>query len=519
MGRWAKTSRLRLAMGLALLLAMAVPAQALVRRAIENRLAPQRLTVLTHEVLPGLSKLHSLGRLAPSQKILVAITVKHNLNALYRAEWALYNPHSSSYHHFLTPAQFEARFGTPTSQLDAIRRFGSAHGLTVVNPGTLHDFVELWGTAAQVEATFGVQLDRYRATSGQTFFANLQSPRVRPGSASPVCWGWRASAVTTSPIWGAERAQRSPPRPRAECNADPTGSVDACTGLLSPQALWKAYGTPGAGQTTPDTTTDFGQGQSIGIIGEGQTVDVITALREFEQTRGLPFVPVQVYHTDPGESAAENTLDDSGRIEWEMDTQSSTGMAPEVSQVRMYFGSSLSLTELTGALGTWVNDPNGPLQASASLGACEDTPWEDPLLGASQRADQAFLAQAAMEGRTFFASAGDTGEGCPVLGETAVNGVTYHPNVAQEYPAIDPNTVGVGGTILYTNPTDPGARAHLGSHRWRPEQVPASDAVAAERREPIDRIKRVSRRLRRRDRIPGRRQLLPGRRRRLRRER
>src|SRR5581483_12133832 len=98
------------------------------------------------------------------------------------------------------------------------------------------------------------------------------------------------------------------------------------------------------------------------------------------------------------------------------------------------------------------NDPDGPLQASASIGACEDTPWEDPLLGVTQRADQAFLAQASMEGRTFFSSAGDTGEGCPVLAATAVNGVTYHPNIAQGYPAIDPNTVGVGGTILYTNP-------------------------------------------------------------------
>jgi hypothetical protein len=126
-------------------------------------------------------------------------------------------------------------------------------------------------------------------------------------------------------------------------------------------------------------------------------------------------------------------------------------MAPEVSQVRLYFGSSLALTELTGALGTWVNDPNGPLQTSASLGACEDTPATDPLFGAAQRADQALLIQAAMEGRTLFASAGDVGAGCSVA--VSENGIQYGPIPVPEYPSIDPNAAAVGGTILYTQPS------------------------------------------------------------------
>jgi hypothetical protein len=94
---------------------------------------------------------------------------------------------------------------------------------------------------------------------------------------------------------------------------------------------------------------------------------------------------------------------------------------------------------------------------SASLGACEDTPAEDVLLGASQRADQALLIQAAMEGRTLFASAGDTGTGCPPLAALAVNGVDYVPYPGQEYPSIDPNATAVGGTVLYTTTT--GTRA------------------------------------------------------------
>lgn len=441
---------LRLAVGMGVLLALAVPAQALVRGLVKNRLTSHSVT-LGHEVLPGLSKMRNLGPVPSSRKVLVAITVKHNLSALYRAEDALFNPRSPSYHHFLTPAQFRARYVTPAARVAAIRRFGTAHGLQLVNPNVLYDYVELWGTAAQVQATFGVTLDRFRNARGQAFFANLQDPRVPAGLGIAGILGLENfdryhlanlhrnsqahAGLTGSPSQGG-------------CQSDPSGTLSACTGLLSPQALWKAYQAPGAGQTAPKKTTDFGQGQSIGVIGEGQTLDVITALREFEKTRDLPFVPVQVYHTDPGEHAAENTLDDSGRIEWEMDTQSSTGMAPEVSQVRLYFGSSLALTELTGAIGTWVNDPNGPLQASASLGACEDTPATDPLFGTSQRADQALLIQAAMEGRTLFASAGDVGAGCSAA--VSENGIQYGPIPVPEYPSIDPNAGAVGGTILYT---------------------------------------------------------------------
>lgn len=436
---------LRPAMALGLLLALAVPAQALVTRLVARQATP-RLTALPHEVLPGLSRLHDLGPLPTGQRVLVAITLKQDLNSLYRAEWNFYNPSSPSYHRFLTPAEFRTRFAPPASEVNAVRSFGTAHGLQLVNRSVLYNYVELWGTAAQVEATFHVRLDRFRNSRGQAFFANLTAPQVPAGLGIDGLLGLESLDryhLADSPSGSSSPSQGG-------CNADPTGTVSGCTGLLSPQALWKAYGTPGAGQTTPDTTSDFGQGQSIGIIGEGQTLDVITALRQFEKTRSLPFVPVQVYHTDPGENAAENTLDDSGRIEWEMDTQASSGMAPEISQLRLYFGSSLALTELTGALDTWVNDPSGPLQASASLGACEDTPATDPLFGASQRADQALLIQAAMEGRTLFASSGDVGAGCSVA--VSENGIQYGPIPVPEYPAVDPNAAAVGGTVLYTQP-------------------------------------------------------------------
>jgi hypothetical protein len=431
------------------------------------------VTKVRGEVLPGLTHAQDLGALSPGKRIVVAITVQKNLPALYRAEWALYNPHSPSYHHFLTPDEYRHRYGTSPTQVAAIRSFATSQGLRLVNPNVLYDYVELSGTVRQVEATFGVQLSSFSEGS-RKFFANLQNPSVPAGLGIQAVLGLesfdryqaadlhrtvdaRTQTMTLSaaqkqllaraPVSGPATPE-APKTTQGQGQCDPTGT--GCAGLLSPQDLWTAYEMPTDPNGPANSSADFGQGQTIGIIGEGQTQDVIAALREFESTRKLPQIPVQVYHTDPGEIAAENTLDDSGRIEWELDSQASTGMAPDVSQLRMYFGSSLALTELTGAIGTWVNDPQGPLQASASLGACEDNPALHPLLGAAQLADEALLIQAADEGRTLFASTGDTGAGCSEA--VSENGIQYGPIPTDEYPSVDPNAVGVGGTILYTQP-------------------------------------------------------------------
>src|SRR5439155_18948568 len=191
--------------------------------------------------------------------------------------------------------------------------------------------------------------------------------------------------------------------------------------------------------------------------GEGATTDVIHALRRFEATRGLPKVPVQVYWTDPGPKT-----DDSGRVEWELDTQAASGMAPAIKELRLYFGSALALSTPATSLQAWASDPDGPHQVNASLGICQDTPALDGLLGPSQAASGDALAQAAVEGRTFFAAAGDTGAGCAIV--AAVNGVTYGALPFAEYPGANPNATSVGGTVVYSDGATPPNYVH--DHAW-----------------------------------------------------
>ena len=81
---------------------------------------------------------------------------------------------------------------------------------------------------------------------------------------------------------------------------------------------------------------------------------------------------------------------------------------------------------------------------SASFGLCETFAYLD---GSMLADDQVFL-EAAAQGQTVFASTGDSGSACPVVGANGVplSGV---PGMVM-YPASSPYVVGVGGTTLTT---------------------------------------------------------------------
>jgi hypothetical protein len=400
-------------------------------------------TTLTADVVPDLGSYTDLGPVASDQQMNVVVPLQHDDAAIAAYEASLNDPSSSSYEQWLTPAQFQAKFDAPAANVQTVRNFVTRDGLQLYNAAGLGDLTEASGTAAQVERTFGVALHTFVNSDGTHFYANVGAPLVPSGVGVAGVLGLQNLVQLKDP-----KAKPGPgnPEPQGQC----VPGVNACTGLLGPTDLWSVYQQP---------STDLGNGESIGIIGEGQTADVISALREFEKTRNLPVVPVQVYWTDAGPKT-----DDSGRIEWELDTQASTGMAPDVSQLRLYFGSDLSVGGLATSLQTWASDPDGPNQVNASIGICEDNPALDGLLGPAQTASGFALAQAATEGRAFFAATGDTGAGC-AIGATAVNGVTYGPVESGAYPASDPNATGVGGTVLYTNgaATNP---QRVDEHAW-----------------------------------------------------
>jgi pseudomonalisin len=405
--------------------------------------ASTNLFTVTQNVLPGLANATDLGPTAATTPLKLVVTVNRpdvaGEKALLAAE---HDPASPSFRHFLTPAQFADRFGVPASQRSAVTDYLTGGGLTVDSVSVAGDVYSVHGTTSQAAAVFRTSFHNYRYNS-TTFLANTSAP------ISPAELG-------IANVIGLNTLQRYTLPAKAKAQQ---GSclLTTCVGGTTPSDLWSVYAQP---------SSYTGAGQQVAIFGEGQTDGVVSDLRAFESHFGLPQAPVTVVHP----AGDTDFSDDSGHPEWNIDTQASTGMAPNVSNLSLYFGSDLSDADVNRVFSTFTDDATGPLQASASYGECETIPVISPIAGQpllepslpvaqglgnnSDAALTEITRQAAMEGKTIFVSTGDTGSSCPVVAAAVIgagNGVVNQGVPVTNSPASLPYVTAVGGTVLYTD--------------------------------------------------------------------
>jgi subtilase family serine protease len=163
-------------------------------------------------------------------------------------------------------------------------------------------------------------------------------------------------------------------------------------------------------------------------------------------------------------------------------------MAQDVSHFYFYDASSLTDSDLALDFNKWASQDLAKA-ASASLGECEF----EPYLDGSMLIDDEIFAEAAAQGQTMFASAGDTGASCAVEG---TNGVPDSGPPFVNYPASSPYVVAVGGTMLVTKSTgsydfetswDAGGGG-LSQFEYRPywqaEGMPVTDGTTGDRGVP-----------------------------------
>lgn len=366
---------------------------------------------LTRTLLPAPLLAHRVGPAPASRPWHVGVSIRgRDAAGLARLERAQQTPGSPDYRRFLTPAEFASRFGARPADVAAVRRWATAQGLRVTAASGDGSYLTLAGTVGQVQRTFGTTIGRY-AARGQTYLANDRPPLV-PAAVTAVSGLDEVSGRLRT------RAVAAFPLP-----ADTT-----------PQALWRVYEQPASNR---------GRGQQLAAFGWGSPDGVTDDLRLFEERNGLRAMPFRVVQV------GQKGTDTAGRIEWNLDSQAASGMAPDAAGMTFYFGASGNVDLLAAAIFRWADDPRGAKQASGSYGLCEVF----ATLGVLDGHERA-LTQAAVEGRSFFASSGDAGSGCSAV--VGVNGVVYGPIPSQEYPASSPHAVGVGGTVLYT--TASGAR-------------------------------------------------------------
>ncbi|HET6793909.1 MAG TPA: S53 family peptidase [Acidimicrobiales bacterium] len=416
-------------------------------------------TVQVGSGLAGLSQATNLGAAAASEVHTVGVALDNKTGEANAQDYyaQLYKPGSPLYHHFLTPSQYAKAFGEPAAVTDNTVSFLQSGGLQIVDVSSAGDWVLAQGTTSQLDQIFGVSINRYRI-AGISFEANDRAPSV-------------PANLPVAAVFGLDTYHRFqiPGGLTHTAVAAPTAtSAGTFNGILTPQNLWGVYDQP---------ATDLGDGQTMGIFGEGDTSSTVTNLRLFEQHFGFPKVPVNVVRTEGG--SASDYGDNAGNIEWYLDSQASTGMAPHAAALDLYFAKSLYDADILNSFAYWAEDPNGPTQMNASFGECETSP-ANPVLGplaqvpfGTEFGDELepvgdkFLLQAAVEGRTLFSSTGDTGSGCPevvvpVLG--GGNGFIVQPVKEVSYPAASPYVVAVGGTVVTTN--DPGRNQRSSEVSW-----------------------------------------------------
>jgi subtilase family serine protease len=94
---------------------------------------------------------------------------------------------SPNYHHWLTAAEFGARFGVAQADIDTIAVWLRGHGLTVNTVYPNHILIDFSGTAARVRDAFSTEIHRYEV-NGAVHIANATDPRI-PATLAPVISG------------------------------------------------------------------------------------------------------------------------------------------------------------------------------------------------------------------------------------------------------------------------------------------------------------------------------------------
>ena len=355
----------------------------------------------------------ALGPLSSSAPvhIVVALKLQNNaaLNSLIKSQAT---PGDPLYQTELTPQQFAAQFGPSASQVQAVSSYLTSQGFSNLQVEDNNLFISADGTAGDVASAFNTALTQY-SLNGATVFANTAAAQV-PSSLGGIVLSVLGLNNIVANRTGVKTAISKP----------------ALKFQYGPKDFQKAYN---AG------TVATGSATSVAIFAEGDLTGVLKDLKQFETTFNQPVVPVTVIQT------GLPSPDVAGVDEWDLDSQSSTGIAGGVKHLYFYDATSLSDADLAIAFNRFVTQKLAKA-GNASFGECDVFPY---LSGAMFADDQVF-AQAAAQGQTIFASTGDVGASCPVQG---TNGVPDSGPPMTSYPASSPYVVAVGGTTLFVDST------------------------------------------------------------------
>jgi subtilase family serine protease len=381
------------------------------------------------------------GRVDPSQKMnyltLLTKPTAAQQQAINKLLADQQNPHSASYHKWLTPEQYASRFGLSQNDVKKITDWLQSEGFTVVKTARGRNFIVFSGTAAQVDKTFQTQLHNFKI-NGENHFANTAAP-VIPAALSGVVSGFR----------GFNNFRAKTQAHRAKHNY--TFNIDDSTYY---------YLAPGDIATMYDLNTLYtngidGTGQSIAVI--GQTDVYLDDLADFRSGFGLSAISCTTSDTDvitacnttnfkyiliPGDAdpgAPDSIGDDLPEADIDLEYSGATARGAQIIFVNAPDPGGNGIYD---SMYYAIDNTVAPVMTMSYSFPCELAEAYD----GTYTADEAEFQMANAEGMTFMNSAGDTGAAeCDYGNSEAVYGY------AVAYPASSPEITGVGGTLIPWN--------------------------------------------------------------------
>ena len=134
--------------------------------------------ILHGHVPPAVSKLASFGALPVTNRLSLAIGLPlRDPAGLASFLNQVYDPASTNYHRYLTPAQFTDRFGPTEADYAAVRQFAETNGLQVTATHGNRLLLDVSGSVGDIQRAFHLNLLQYHhPTEARDFFA----PDVEP---------------------------------------------------------------------------------------------------------------------------------------------------------------------------------------------------------------------------------------------------------------------------------------------------------------------------------------------------
>ncbi|WP_260741212.1 protease pro-enzyme activation domain-containing protein [Tunturiibacter lichenicola] len=361
--------------------------------------------------------------LAPANTKLNSLSLHFSMTAAQQADLtqllaAQLNPSSPSYHQWLTPEQFGARFGLSSADLAKVSSWLTSQGFTITSVARSSTSISFTGTVAQAQTAFGTTIHSL-SYNGEQHISNITDPVVPSAIASVVGVVNGLNDFKLKPRSRARHASAiDPSQPLYTQTANGTTSH-----YISPADLYTIYD---FNPLPTSSTPAGGTGVTIAVMGQTDlSANPDPNITQFRAAAGLPAInlQLQLVGPDPGLSTAD--IDEAHiDIEW-------SGAAAPGAKIIYVFSDDV-FTSLDSA----VTNKVAPI-ITISYGNCESG-WGTAMLASNNL----ILEQANAQGQTIMSSSGDSGStDCDVTG-LATEGLNV------DFPASSPYATAAGGTMF-----------------------------------------------------------------------